>query len=84
MYGYELILSYLQENFDYLHNLMSRDFEKEYGRIRYFSVVLSNNLADYKKAQEVNVEESAIREVVVDMPEIHYKRKNKRRALDEI
>lgn len=84
VYGYELILSYLQENFDYLHNLMSRDFEKEYGRIRYFSVVLSNNLADYKKAQEVNVEESAIREVVVDMPEIHYKRKNKRRALDEI
>lgn len=84
VYGYELILSYLQENFDYLHSLMSRDFEKEYGRIRYFSVVLSNNLADYKKAQEVNVEESAIREVVVDMPEIHYKRKNKRRALDEI
>lgn len=84
VYGYELILSYLQENFDYLHSLMSRDFEKEYGKIRYFSVVLSNNLADYRKAQEVNVEESAIREVVVDMPEIHYKRKTKRRALDEI
>ena len=34
---YEEILSYLQDNEDYLSRVMSKDFQSEYAKIRYFS-----------------------------------------------
>ena len=81
-YNYSLILSYLQENFDYLYEVMHRDFEKEYGKIRYFSAILNNNLRDYKKEKED--EYTPVKQVEVEIIENHYKRKKKRRGLDEI
>ena len=64
-YNYSLILSYLQENFDYLYEVMHRDFEKEYGKIRYFSAILNNNLRDYKKEKEE--EYTPVKQVEVDI-----------------
>lgn len=81
-YPYETILNYLRDNFDYLYEVMHRDFEKEYGQIRYFSVILGNNLKDYAKSHEEEPEVIHIVEENID--NMKYKRKKKRRALDDI
>ena len=78
VYDYNLILSYLEENFDYLYEVMQRDFGREYNKIRYFSAILNNSLADYR-AEKLPPEPIKKEEV-----ESHYKRKTKRRGLDEI
>ena len=81
-YDYETILSYLQEHFDYLYEVMQRDFDKEYGKIIYFSAILNNNLADYKK--QIRVKYEPVKTIEVEVVENKYKRKKKRRGFDDI
>lgn len=81
VYDYELILSYLEENFDFLYEVAHRDFEREYNKIRYFSAILNNNLADYR-AEKIQPE--PVKKEEAEVIESHYKRKTKRRGLDEI
>ena len=76
---YEEILSYLQDNEDYLYRIMSKDFQSEYAKIRYFSAILKNNMADFQQKEEVKI----IRDVKVDVSESKFKRKNKRKPLVE-
>lgn len=80
-YSYELILSYLKENFDYLHDVMRRSFQSEYAKIRYFSAILKNSLADYQESKN-KIPETRI--VEVDMPNMNFQRKSKRVALQDI
>ena len=47
------IISYLKENKEWLSRTMSREFSNEYGRIRYFSTVITSKLHDYKPKIEV-------------------------------
>lgn len=42
------IISYLKENKSWLSDVMSKDFDSDYGRVRYYSVVVSSKLHDYK------------------------------------
>lgn len=79
VYSYEEILSYLQDNEDYLYRVMSKDFQSEYAKIRYFSAILKNNMADFKQKEEVKI----VRYVKVDIAESKFKRKNKRKPLVE-
>lgn len=81
VYDYELILSYLEENFDFLYEVVHRDFEREYNKIRYFSAILNNNLADYRAEQ---IQPEPVKQEEVEVIENHYKRKTRRRGLDEI
>ena len=81
VYDYELILSYLEENFDFLYEVVHRDFEREYNKIRYFSAILNNNLADYRTEQ---IQPEPVKQEEVEVIENHYKRKTRRRGLDEI
>ena len=76
---YEEILSYLQDNEDYLCRVMSKDFQSEYAKIRYFSTILKNNMADFQQKEEVKI----VRDVKVDVSESKFKRKNKRKPLVE-
>lgn len=55
----ETIESYLYDNEEYLSRLMRKDFRSEYGKIRYFSAVLKNNLADYSATRKPFVRKSA-------------------------
>ena len=57
IYSYEKIDSYLNENKNYLTNLMqNKSFQSEYAQIRYFAAILKNNLADfhYEKKEKIN------------------------------
>ncbi|MEF9984183.1 MAG: hypothetical protein RR710_06545 [Oscillospiraceae bacterium] len=48
-FGYETILAYLQDSRDLIDKSMSKDFQSEYGKIRYFLAILKNNLSDFKQ-----------------------------------
>lgn len=76
---YEEILSYLQDNEDYLCRVMSKDFQSEYAKIRYFSAILKNNMADFQQKVEAKI----VRDVKIDVSESKFKRKNKRKPLVE-
>jgi hypothetical protein len=78
-YTYEKIFAYLQDNQQYLQQVMEKDFASEYAKIRYFSAILKNNLVDFKIK-----EPEFIRTMDVDMPSNRYKRKKQRKALSEI
>ena len=80
-YSYELILSYLQSNFDFLHDVMRRSFQSEYAKIRYFSAILRNSLEDYKQSLN-KIPETKV--VEVDIPNMNFHRKTKRVALQDI
>lgn len=79
VYSYEHILAYLMENKNYITKVLEKDFVSEYAKIRYFSAIIKNNIADFKMK-----EPEKPREIDVDMPIRNYKRKNKRRSLEEI
>lgn len=78
-YTYEKIFAYLQDNHQYLQQVMEKDFVSEYAKIRYFSAILKNNLADFKMK-----EAEFVKSIDVDMPSNRYKRKKQRKALSEI
>lgn len=79
VYSYEHILAYLTENKEYITKVLEKDFVSEYAKIRYFTAILKNNIADFKIK-----EPEKPKKVNVDMPIINYKRRNKRRGLSEI
>lgn len=83
IYGYQIILDYLNENFDYLFDVVHRPFEKEYNKIRYFSAVLSNTLRDF---QEKNIPKKEPMQKILepDVSATRYKRKKTKRSLEDI
>lgn len=76
------ILSYLKENEDFLSSTLARkEFANDFNRVRYYSVIVSSKLHDYKGQPPV-VENAIPKEVVEDtdyiMP-INKKKKTERR-----
>lgn len=82
VHGYKKMKSYLEDNFQYLKGVMQKDFSSEYGKCRYFSAILKNNLGDYEyqepeviKKVEVEIYNPAKKQVV---------KKTRRKGMDEI
>lgn len=76
------ILSYLKENEDFLSSTLARkEFANDFNRVRYYSVIVSSKLHDYRGRPPV-VDDSMSKEVVEDtdyiMP-INKKKKIERR-----
>ena len=57
---------------------MSKDFNNEFGQIRYFSAILKNSLTDFKVENKV-VE----KELIVDIPKNNFKPKQRKKSLIE-
>ena len=80
IYSYEKIDSYLNENKNYLTNLMqNKSFQSEYAQIRYFAAILKNNLADfhYEKKEKIN------KEVEIDIPLCNFMRRPNKKTIKE-
>ena len=78
----EVIAQYLEENKDYLTNVIAKLDNIEYNRIRYLSAIIKNNLGDYKP--EVKVAKEKFIPVV---QEEHYETKFKskeRKGFDDL
>ena len=79
-YSYDQILAYLEENKEYMTMVIQqRDYSSEYAKIRYFSAIIKNGIADFKFK-----EKEAPKQVEVDIPDGHYKRRQKKRSLYDI
>lgn len=78
----ETIRQYLEENKNYLCNIISKLEDKEFNRIRYLSAVLKNKLGDYKIKVVEEEKKNVIKEITVDsdyiMP-VNKKKKVERR-----
>lgn len=84
VFGYELLLSYLSENESYLMPVVQeKDFSNEYGKIRYFSAILKNSLADYKH-NICNRNTEYEKYIEYDLPQMKFKRRRKKRNISEI
>lgn len=76
------IADYLAENKAYLHSVMQRDFSSEYGKIRYFSTIIKNNIKDFKpKVVEVVRPKVVVEETIYETPTHTL---NKRRSLADL
>lgn len=81
IYGFKKILAYLDENLQFLTDIMSkRDFVSEYAKIRYFTAILKNNLGDFIFSEQIKKD----RVIEQDMPEIKFKPRKARRGFAEI
>lgn len=78
------IIAYLKENQDWLITTMSKEFSGDYNRVRYYSVVISSKLHDYKP--KVQKEVKVQPKVVIDetMYEAPTHNLNKRRSLADL
>jgi len=75
IHTYVKILGYLTDNLPQINGFMSKNFNSEYGKIKYFTTIIRNNIKDY--IVEIKVE----RNVVVETTEVNYKKKDKKKSL---
>ena len=81
VYSYEFMKGYIHDNFQYLCDVMNRDFQSDYYEIRYFSAILKNSLKDYERT----IEKNDIQKIVtVESSDMKYKRNKKRKAFAEL
>ncbi len=78
-HSYEKIYSYLHDNKAMLERSMNKSFSSEYGKIRYFSTIIKNNIVDY-----VIDDEPYITDNEYEILDITYKAKKKRRAMCDL
>ena len=77
-----MIYKYLEEDKDYLQNMIARLEDVEYNRIRYLSAILKNKLGDFKpKVKEVQKVIPVIQE---EHYETKFKNKKKRRGFEDL
>ncbi len=82
------IIAYLKENKDWLSTTMSKEFNSDYNRVRYYSVVVSSKLHDYKPKvqEEVKVQFKVQQRVEIDdtVYDAPTRSLNKRRSLADL
>lgn len=77
----EKILSYIQENKDYIKGAVGRINGTEYARVRYVSAILKNSLVDYKVETREEPEKITVDCEIYETPIFT---KKKRRGLSEL
>ena len=77
----EKILSYIQENKDYIKDAVGRLNNTEYARVRYVSAILKNSLVDYKVETREEPEKITVDCEIYEIPIFT---KKKRRGLSEL
>ena len=76
------IILYLKENKDWLSTVMSKEFNGDYNRVRYFSAVVSSKLHDFKpKVEEAPKPKVMVEETIYDTPTHSL---NRRRSLADL
>lgn len=77
----EKILSYIQENKDYIKGAVGKLNSTEYARVRYMSAILKNSLVDYKVGSRKEPEKITVDCEIYEAPIFT---KKKRRGLSEL
>lgn len=77
VHTYVKILGYLTDNIEKINGFMAKSFNSEYGKIKYFTTILKNNIGDYV------VETKIERFIEAETTEVNYKRKNRKKSLSQ-
>lgn len=80
VHSYTKLLNYLEANQLELHKVMNKDFGNEYGKIRYFSTIVKNQIGDFKD-KEINEEVTVHADII---EEVKYKPTKKKTFADFI
>lgn len=83
VHSHKKVISYIEENRQYLEQAMQKEFYNEYGKIRYFSTILKNNLGNYQMKASAPVVKKEI-EADVGVTTKKYKAKKQRRGMDDL
>lgn len=77
VYSYVTIAGYLKNNKDVLQGFMNKNFNNEYGKIRYFTTIIKNNIGDYvpEVKNELNIE--------METTEVNYKARSRKKSLSQ-
>lgn len=79
------ILSYLKENEDFLSSILARkEFANDFNRVRYYSVIVSSKLHDYRGQLPVVDDAMSDTNIGEMMYEVHNTNRNKRVSLSEL
>jgi YHS domain-containing protein len=87
IYTYETILLYLQQNEQYLINVLNKSFVSEYAQIRYFTAILKNSLSDFERLQKETRKIEIKKIVEIDTQNIYnnnYKPQQRKKTLAKI
>ena len=76
---YQTITSLIISKFQYLSNILGKDFNNEYAKIRYFTAIIKNGLKDFK----IQNKEEVIKQSDNEVFEPKYKPKVRRKSLSE-
>ena len=81
IHGYEKMTSYIKENKAMIQRYMNKDFKSTYGKIKYFTAILANNLDDYKIPEpEIEIK----KEANIEIYESKFKPKEARKGMDDL
>jgi hypothetical protein len=83
IHTYEKMIIYLQDNKQYLEQVMNKEFSSEYAQIRYFASILKNNLTDFVVQQPKSVIKKVV-EADLDISANKYKATKQRRGMDDL
>lgn len=78
IHSYSKINSYINENSQMLEKYMGKSFNNEYGKIRYFTTIIKNNIKDYIMSTPV-----AIKQTDAEIIGVKYKPKMRKKSIDD-
>lgn len=71
VHTYKKILDYIEENYIKLNEIMSMQFEREYGKIRYFTAIIKNEIGDF--VATINEENDEELDLIDQIEDVKYK-----------
>ena len=78
---YNTIYHYLCQNENYLYKIINhKSFDTEYGKIRYFSAIVKNNIKDFKAKE---VKEEPTKSVDIEIYEVKFKPQKRKKCLTD-
>lgn len=78
IYPYAKINSYINDNSQMLEKYMSKSFNNEYGKIKYFTTIIKNNIKDYVVSKPKNIKQSN-----TEIVSVIYTPKTRKKSMDE-
>lgn len=80
--GRQKIIAYLKENKDWLSDVMNKEFQSDFSRVRYYSTVVAGRLHDFKPNPIMDIAKHERAIEICGVGPINYKPRETRRGLD--
>lgn len=77
VHTYTKIIGYLTDNLQGIKGFMSKSFNSEYGKIKYFTTIIKNGIGDYV------IETKIERFIEVETTEVNYKKRDRKKSLSQ-